>query len=358
MFSVLKLDTEVGQKQYRLLLKKYSVTDPYLLLDYIEIFDRGFKNLVCFSYENKNSKVFAFMPGYLRLISIGDIETPYFDFISPYGYTGPYFSDEMDINQKLIFWKNINNWYLKNKVVSEFIRFNLFENYTAYNGERKLTMLNIKGNIIGEDSQWKAFDRKVRKNVNKAKRENLSCKVYYQDITKDKIKEFYDIYIDTMKRTNAKEAFFYHFEDFYRFVNENKNNCCICIVYSEDTPISSELVLKSKDTIYSFLGGTNEEFFSKRPNDFLKVELINWARQQGLKFYVLGGGYGMEDGIFKYKKAFFPNDIVNFYTGRKIINENVYNELIRKANKIRLRNGLAEINGNNDSFFPLYRCVF
>ena len=37
-----------------------------------------------------------------------------------------------------------------------------------------------------------------------------------------------------------------------------------------------------------------------RANDFLKFEVIKWAKEKGFKNYVLGGGYGTDDGIFQY----------------------------------------------------------
>ena len=147
---------------------------------------------------------------------------------------------------------------------------------------------------------------------------------------------------------------YYSLNDFKKFISLNEEHLAICSVYFENTIVSSELLLISKDSIYSFLGGTDEKYFEKRPNDFLKVEALNWARNQGKKYYVLGGGYGLEDGIFKYKKGFFPNDVVNYYTGRKILNKTIYDQLVRKISLLRQDKGLEELNTKDDTFFPLY----
>ena len=105
-------------------------------------------------------------------------------------------------------------------------------------------------------------------------------------------------------------------------------------------------MLLSKSNMYSFLGGTRSDYFKLRPNDLLKDKLINWAYTNGFKHYILGGGYGSNDGIYNFKKTFFPNDVAIFYTGRKIVNKNIYNQL---------SNITEETPNTNDTFFPLYR---
>lgn len=354
MLNILKLNMVEGIEAYKSLLSSLDISQPYCLPEYFDVFCGGFENLISFSFKSDSSESIIAMPGYLKPIMIGGEVTDFFDFITPYGYTGPFFSSNIKPSDIEEFWKAVDQWYKGNNVVTEFVRFNLSGNQEYYSGMVFPTMLNIKGQIIDEVEQWTSFDAKVRKNVNRAKRENLSSKVYYRNIEDDKISEFYDIYIQTMKRTEAKENFFYTLEQFKKFIESNKEYVAICTVYFEEVPVSSELLLVSNDAIYSFLGGTDDNYFDKRPNDFLKVEALNWARTEGKKYYVLGGGYGFEDGIFKYKKAFFPNDVVPYYTGRKILNETLYDTLVEKASQFRVSVGLEKLDSSDSSFFPLY----
>ena len=357
MLSVYKLNTEQGKEKYKSLLLTMNTIEPYFLLDYIDVFSSGLERLICFSFFSSKTGANIIMPGYLKPIIIGEDETPYFDFITPYGYTGPFFSDNVSKSDIAEFWINIDKWYMENNIVTEFVRFNLSDNHLNYSGDIFPTMLNVKGEIIDEETQWTFFDHKVRKNVNKAKRENLTCEIYYKNIEEDKILEFFGIYTLTMKRTNATENFSFAFEDFKRFIDGNEKSAALCTVYFEGIPISSELLLVSEKSIYSFLGGTDEKYFDKRPNDFLKVEALNWARNKSMKYYTLGGGYSFEDGIFKYKKSFFPNDVVKYYTGRKIIKRDIYYGLVEKANCIRLVSGLSILEYDDVSFFPLYNKI-
>lgn len=357
MLQIFKLDSNEGIENYESLLSTLNVSEPFFFKEYIDVFCGGTKNLICFSYFSSKNNASVVMPGYLKPIVIGDEETIYCDFITPYGYTGPFFSNNItqsDINE---FWKLIDQWYIDNHIITEFIRFNLFGNQKHYSGEKFTTLHNIKGNIIDEEDQWTGFDRKVRKNVNKAKRENLTSRVCFLDISDIIISEFHDIYIQTMKRRNTNESFLYSFQEFKRFINKNKKHSAICTIYFKDIPISSELILISEDSIYSFLGGTDENYFDKRPNDFLKFVALNWARAHGKKHYILGGGYSLEDGIFKYKKGFFPNDVVDFYTGRKILNKKVYDQLVTKASNFKLSAGMDKLDIEDNTFFPLYRKI-
>ena len=354
-FDIFKINSVKGKEKYLNLISLLDSKEPFLLPDYLDIFSEGLESVICFYYFNEESNSRIVFPVHLKPIYISNEKTQFFDVTTPYGYSGPIFSKEVIDSDVIEFWKKIDSWYMENNVVSEFVRFNLSNNHLNYSGEVLQTMLNIKGVILEEDMQFKSFDRKVRKNVNKAKRENLKSKVYFMNIDDDKIDEFFNIYIETMVRTNAVKKFHYSLEDFTSFIKFNSDYCAICSVYYDSIPIASELVLISGNCLYSFLGGTDEKYFDKRPNDFLKVELINWARNKSLEYYVLGGGYGFEDGIFKYKKTFFPKDVVDYFTGRKIINNEIYVNLTDKVNDERVLLGLNKLDIKSETYFPIYR---
>ena len=119
-------------------------------------------------------------------------------------------------------------------------------------------------------------------------------------------------------------------------------------VFYEGKVISTELVIYGAENCYSYLGGTNREYFDLRPNDFLKYEIIKWAKEKGLKNFVLGGGYGADDGIFQYKTCLAPRGIVDFYIGRKIFDKEKYKSLVEiRANE----NPSCRESG----YFPQYR---
>jgi hypothetical protein len=76
----------------------------------------------------------------------------------------------------------------------------------------------------------------------------------------------------------------------------------------------------------------------------LKYEIIKWAKEKGLKNYVLGGGYGADDGIYQYKYALAPHGQCEFYIGRKTFDQSSYDHLVALRKE--------EL---NEKYFPLYR---
>ena len=177
----------------------------------------------------------------------------------------------------------------------------------------------------------------------------------YGNISRKKIEEFYDIYISTMDRHAASDSFYHSIDYFINFTSNNPDHCALAIVYKENIAISTELVLLSNDTMYSFLGGTHAQYFKLRPNDYLKINMLNWAREKGLKYYIIGGGLQDGDGLYQYKKKFFPEDPdVNFFTGRKIIDKEVYDQLVKRAIS-KMKNPPKHSGNIVEGFFPKYK---
>lgn len=352
-FKAYKIKNKEDLLMYREVLKSLGNENPFYKVELLDTKEMTEHGLHCFILEMEG-KPLIIMPFYLRNIVINDEETTYKDVTSPYGYSGPLFN-ENKVNESILkhFWKQVDLWYDKKNVVSEFIRFSLNNNHKEYSGTLIPSLKNVKGKIAEEQQQWEQFKPKVRNNYRKAQKEGLELKVYYGNVTLDIIKDFYDIYIQTMQRNNAGDQYFHYIDYFQNFIIENKNNVIIAMVYKDSIPISTELVLIDEKILYSYLGGTLSEYFFTRPNDFLKIEMLSWARQHNFDYYVLGGGRQDGDGLYKYKKSFFPNDEdVVYYTGRKIINKEVYNTLVSRLNSLELdyqEDSLAK------TFFPLYR---
>jgi hypothetical protein len=81
--------------------------------------------------------------------------------------------------------------------------------------------------------------------------------------------------------------------------------------------------------------------------------VIRWAKGEGKKRYVLGGGHLPEDGIYRYKLAFAPNGRIPFWTGQRILRKDLYQQLVDE------RKAQARVEGvewsPRDDYFPAYR---
>lgn len=341
---------------YKAYLSQINNDNPYYKYELINVDFEYNYHLMYFLYKI-NGEPLILMPFYLKPIMLDNDKSGYYDVSSPWGYTGPLFKSTLDDMAIKNFWHAIGDWYKKNNVISEFIRFNFTGNHNHYNGIVQHALTNVKGKITDLNNLWKNFDRSVRKNFNTASNSDLTYNIYHKSFTNKQIEEFYDIYIGTMDRHSANANFYHSKNYFSKFIFNNLNNCAICTVYKDNVAISTELVLLSKDYIYSFLGGTNSQYFHLRPNDFLKIKMLNWAQENGFSYYIIGGGRKDGDSLYKYKKKFFPKDAdINFYTGRKILDREIYNGLsYAHFEKNSMKFSEADM---DKEFFPAYRKPF
>lgn len=247
----------------------------------------------------------------------------WFDLSTPYGYGGFWFDGER--NYEAV-GTTYDEYCRKQGFVSEFTRFHLLSEYQPYySGISETHTHNVIRSLdIPLDEILHDFEYKVRKNLKRAEASGLQIEI---DTTGDMLDDFLNIYYGTMDRTNAKDNFMFT-KEYFENINLMQDNYVYFHVLYEGQVISTELVIYGSENCYSFLGGTNREFFNLRPNDFLKFEIIKWAKAKGLKRFILGGGYGDDDGIFKYKKSLAPDGVFDFYIGKKIFDETRYSELV------------------------------
>lgn len=272
----------------------------------------------------------------------------FYDVTTPYGYGGPVITAGNASSDLISDYYDAWNKYCENeRIIAEFIRFHLFDNEAlknAFPGKVNHVTDNVVRKLdISLDEMWMEFERKVRKNIKRARNNSLFVTT---DVTGEHLDTFISIYYKTMKRNGAKRYYYFDMSYFKQIVESLKNHFMFFHVWKDDVIISTELVLYSDRYVYSFLGGTLAEYYLERPNDLLKYEIIKWAKETNHKYFILGGGYGANDGIYRYKKAFAPGADVPFFIGTRIINEVVYSRLA----EIKKKEG-----GGDNSFFPVYR---
>ncbi|MBL7474054.1 NeuD/PglB/VioB family sugar acetyltransferase [Robertkochia sediminum] len=333
---------------YKNLLNDYE-DHPYYRYEYFAHHSKDEGELIVLELRDPHRSL-CIMPLLKRPIkTLG--KTKLYDVISPYGYSGPLFRKGINSQTKKRFWELVDSWYQKQHIISEFIRFNHLNNHEGYNGILLPTLHNVKGKILKDaDEQWKGFRSKVRNNYRKAVNDKLYFRAYTgNEITMEHIRSFRDIYIETMDRNHASSNYFFDLEYFTQLIGSDPQSFMLAFALKEETIISAELIILHNDTMFAFLGGTKKAYFSSRPNDFLRVEITKKGRAKGMLWYILGGGIKDLDGLYKSKKYLFPKDTdFTFYTGRKIVNKEVYVTLCKELDLDTQR---------TNAFFPLYRSV-
>ena len=66
------------------------------------------------------------------------------------------------------------------------------------------------------------------------------------------------------------------------------------------------------------------------------------AHHANAKSFILGGGKKFDDGIFKYKKGFSPDGVVDFSVQCLIFNKNIYDGLISEWEKKKFKQILGK----------------
>ena len=274
------------------------------------------------------------------------------DLVSPYGYGGPYASGTPNWRG---FYRDLLSWMNGESVVSAFIRAALSPAPPQYRDLRGYQAVLLNDNVTvdltrSEDAQWLHYDHKVRKSVKKAMRVGVHVDVQtgFRSLS-----SFVAVLHETLRRRGASAAYFFE-EGFFQAIAEGLPDGIIVAeaLDSNGSVVSSELVLQSSDSLYSYMGGTRECALRSGANDLLKHAVINYGREAGVHQYVLGGGHVRGDGIFRYKRSFDREGVQPFFGLHLKGNPDAYDALCVAHQDLRQMEGQS---GAANVYFPAYR---
>lgn len=349
-FCILDSEHQQDVQKWLRLWTNWGGREVFAHPSYVKLFCRRLDKALCAVYESERGIIlFPFILRPLGLEPWAVTADGLSDVITPYGYGGAYIACG-NAGDHSCFWQEFEGWAKENGVVSLFARLSLFhEQVVLFDGE----LWNPGDNIVVSlnralDDIWRGYAHKVRKNVNKALRNGLTVIV---DETGRYLDHFLELYYKTMDRNSAQEGYYFP-EEFFRELMAVEGNYSFFHVTDGRQILSTELVLLSAQRAYSFLGGTVKEAFLLRPNDLLKHEIITWAKNKGLKQFVLGGGYTPNDGIYQYKKGFAPDGVMPFSVGSDIFIPRSYQELLDSRRTYERERGRVL---KAEGFFPEYR---
>lgn len=249
--------------------------------------------------------------------------TPYFDIVSPYGYSGnlliddqyPYVTD---------YFVEFNFYCFGNNIVTEFARLHPFINHRIENKD----YLHYEHDIYyidltqSEEDIWKGFDKGCKSAI-KQQSKNYWLNFYGEDLN-----GWYPYF---EKSPNYKFG-----KPFLSKVLELPNSNLITVKNPIET-ISGAIFLTYGDYCHYFLAAGGNQ-------NYLLWEAIKRAKSQGCKIFNLGGGLKVGDSLESFKKSFTKTS-KPFYTYRKIHNVEVYNKLCEAKG----------IDPNTEGYFPAYR---
>ncbi len=306
--------------------------DVYMLPEYHALFETPSIQAACFVFEADGEvALYPYLKTHICDVVSFEADERLYDIEGVYGYNGIIAStaDPAFLEQ---FEQQFKQYCRQTGIIAEFVRFSPVLKNNTLSGYLEKTVFNR--NIIVDlhpsvEEIWHgSYEQAARKNINKARKNGLQV-VWLRgpDMAEDWLTAFTAIYHDTMDRKGA-ESFYYFDRDFFTTLSSRlAQNCLFFFTLQEDRPVSCELVLMSRTTGYSFLGGTLPDAFPLRPNNLLKHEIILQLKQRGFVRFCLGGGSTMGDGVYRYKKTFSKNGETDFYIGRCVHNTDAYQTL-------------------------------
>ncbi|MGA2079071.1 MAG: GNAT family N-acetyltransferase [Holophaga sp.] len=350
-FSILDLGSPLDRQAWLRSWKSDPDREVFAHPEYSARFANPQMKTLCAWFRDSGGE--ALFPFTLRDLSLepwGQGLTRCWDLTTPYGYGGPF---RVGAPSPEGFWDGFSRWVKEQGVVCGFIRRSLFKErlLPLPEGERQLALNVVRPLRTPLETMWMEYEHKVRKNVNKARRNGLTCR---PDPDWDFLPDFLEIYRFTMDRRNA--AAFYLFDDafFDGFKSNLPNNALLFHVHDANGKIvSTELILISTHHIYSFLGGTLPEGFPVGANDLLKHTINEWGHDHGLEDFVIGGGYRPGDGIFLYKKAFAPDGVRPYLVGNLVWDPETYSSLVARRRAWEWSQGREW--DPSPTFFPAFR---
>ena len=303
-------------------------------------------------YEDSRGRVFY--PYLRRIIHSDQLSSQHYDITSAYGYGGPLIQCKVKSDEASLFndfRKMFVQYCQESNIVSEFVRMHpLLVDSSLMSEHMDVSQVNYNVYVElhperSEENDLSTYKKANRNSIRKAMKHGVEVLI---DEDKGHLDEFIDIYNHTMKRNNAVEFYYFRKDYFKDLVERLCDNSVLVHAIYQNKIVSSELILFDESYYYPFLSGTLSDYYHLSANNLLTHKVVQWAKERRGRYYLLGGGYKPNDGIYTYKKSFAPKHEVAYYVGKKVINPDIYDLLSIPPEGVRYDD--VDVN-----YFPRYR---
>ena len=198
---------------------------------------------------------------------------------------------------------------------------------------------------------WETIATRIRSNHRTGVRKLIEAGF---TVTRDdwsSLPAFMTIYRATMGRVGANREYQFSDEYFTGLRDALRQQLHLFVVRAPDgSPASAGLFTGLGAFVQYHLGGTAPDYLRAAPSKLMFYEVARWAKEEGFRFFHLGGGVGCrEDSLFQFKAGFSP-DRAEYFTYRIVTNPSVY----LAAAKVTCGETIVPAAERN-AFFPIYR---
>ena len=333
-------------EQWDAVVRTFKEYDVYWLSGYVKAFQiHGDGDPLLFFFEDDSTRGINVVmrrdvakdKNFKGLIAEGQ----YLDFATPYGYGG-WIIEGADTEN---LFKAYSAWLEKNSIISEFVRFHpMVKNHEVSRSFYEVIRLGevVHMDLSSPEVVWNNIISKNRNMIRKAIKNDV---VIYNGRFPEIYEKFRTIYNGTMDKDDAEE-YYYFKEPFYESVlNDLPENAQVFWAEKDGQVIAASIMIGANGYLDYHLSGSLREFSSLAPTNLLLYQAALWGYANSYKTLYLGGGVGSgEDSLFKFKRAFYKGNLNHFYIGKKIYNQEKYDELLELRTEIE-----------NPGYFPKYR---
>lgn len=270
-------------------------------------------------------------------------EGQYFDISTPYGYGGWIIEGE-DTGKLFAAYED---WIKRNGIISEFVRFHPFirnsEKCTDFYEVIRLNTV-VHMNLDSPKVIWDNIISKNRNMIRKAIKNDVKV---YNGRFPEIYEKFRVIYNGTMDKDNADKYYYFAPEFYTSLLEDLPDNAQVFWAEKDGEVIAASIMLAANGRMNYHLSGFTREYGTLAPTNLILYRAALWGSANGYKTFNLGGGLASGvDNLFRFKKAFYRGDDLNyFYVGRKIYDPEGYDRLTQ----------IREDSIENRNFFPIYR---
>ena len=307
-----------------------EMVDVYYMPEYYSLYQNyGDGEAFCFIYEKDGEYVlYPFLKNAITPLGYS-LDNEYYDIQGAYGYNGIITSSE---DQKLIeaFWETFDAYCQENHIIAEFTRFHPLLNNQRLASPRMMTFYSrhtVSLDLsLSEDDIWKTqISSKNRNMIRKAEKEGVTI------VESDDYDTFKQLYDGTMTNLHAEGFYFFPKMYYDEYKQAFKDSSMLCLAMYEGKPIAGSMFMFSEDYAHYHLSGRDREYSRYAANNLILWYAIRKAKERGCKWFHFGGGTtgNEDDSLLKFKKEFSKTE-TEFWIGKRIHNQEVYDEVVRQ----------------------------
>jgi hypothetical protein len=278
------------------------------------------------------------------------------DAISPYGYSGVYAAPSLTSAQLQAAWSATVARLQELGVISVLLRHSPLVHQAAdLPGLRSIISGHptIVLESVDEDSAWSEMKGDCRTKIRKARKNGYAGEVRpasREDLTTGGA--FRKLYEETMQRLGAAPPFFFGDEYYEKLLDGLGANLLIADVRDKDGTVgSSSLLMRDSERMHGHLEGSSRDDARMGSNNLMVWTATEYAINQGLRQFHLGGGLHARDSLYMFKRSFGGRELEYAVSGL-IVDDELYQAQVESHAK--------ESNTTADGlfatkFFPAYR---